>query len=59
MKNDAPSNVVADEAEASDARVVLHDPSEGGLGILGHAVGLVEDDDLEGRSRVRAASSVS
>ena len=47
-----PGHVVADEAEASDARVILHDAAEGGLRVLRHAVRLVEDDDFIWRSWV-------
>lgn len=42
-----PGDVVADEAEPRDARVCLHDAAKGRLGILSHAVGLIENDDLE------------
>ena len=41
------ANIVADDAEADVARVLLDDATESGLGSLGHHVGLVEDDELE------------
>ena len=38
---------VAEEAEAGAARELLDDPAQGELGILGHRVALVQDDELE------------
>lgn len=36
-----PGHIVANEAEASDFRMRLHDAPKGGLSILGHAVGFI------------------
>lgn len=47
-----PADVVADEAEARGARLFLHGTPEGGLGCVGHGVGLVQDDDLKRRARL-------
>lgn len=49
--------VVCDDAEPGVCRVLLHDPTQCHLGGRGHGVGLVEDDELEGRlCRVTARS---
>lgn len=47
-----PSDVVANQAETRDPRVVLHDATERRLRVLSHTVCLVEDDDLERWRRV-------
>ena len=39
--------VVADHAEARGLGVLLHDASERGLGVSGHGVSFVEDDELD------------
>lgn len=39
--------VVADEAEADVVGELLDDPPEGVLGVLGHGVGFVQDNQLE------------
>ncbi|KAI3477930.1 hypothetical protein L1887_60159 [Cichorium endivia] len=48
---DDARHIVAHEAEARDAAVLLHDATQRTLRILRHAVRLVEDDDLERRAR--------
>ena len=40
-------HVVADEAEAGVLGVLLDDAAEGELGVVGHGIGLVEDDELD------------
>lgn len=52
-----PAYVVTDETEAGGARLLLHGPSEGGLSWSRHGVGLVQDDDLKGRTRLPAAKA--
>ncbi len=42
------ADVVADYAEPSALAVVLDDPAQGGLRVVGHRVRLVEHDQLEG-----------
>lgn len=49
---DDAGDIVADEAKAGDFAVRLHGTAQGALGILRHGVGLVEDDDLEGRAGI-------
>mmetsp|Transcript_11711 Transcript_11711/g.47286 ORF Transcript_11711/g.47286 Transcript_11711/m.47286 type:complete len:411 (-) Transcript_11711:24-1256(-) len=49
---DDARDVVADEAEARHVRVGLHGAAQRALRVLGHGVGLVENDDLERRRRV-------
>ena len=43
----SPGHIVADETKSSDLRVRLHDPPQRALGVLGHRVGFVQDDQLE------------
>lgn len=50
-------DVVADHAEAGGTGVLLHDAAKGGLGVSGHSVGLVEDDDLRVELGVREVHS--
>lgn len=38
--------VVGNDAEPRVGRVLLHDPSQGHLGRVGHGVGLVQNDEL-------------
>ena len=49
IKTDILSDVVADDAEARVLGVGLDDPPQGGLRVVGHGVGFVEDADLDGR----------
>lgn len=49
---DDAGDVVAAEAEAGDLGVELHGAPQSALGVLGHGVRLVEDDELVGRARV-------
>jgi len=58
-RSSLPGNVVADETESSDLRVGLHDPPQCALGVLGHRVGFVQDDQLERRLRVNFSVSVN
>lgn len=46
MRVGLPCNVVADETETGDARIRLHDPTKRRLGILGHRVCFIKDDDF-------------
>lgn len=45
-----PADVVTDEAEAGGAGLLLHRPPERRLSRSRHGVGLIQDDDLEGRT---------
>ena len=51
----SPGHIVADETKSSDLRVRLHDPPQRALGVLGHRVGFVQDDQLERGLRVDLA----
>ncbi|EEQ41586.1 hypothetical protein CLUG_05715 [Clavispora lusitaniae ATCC 42720] len=51
---DDARDVVANQAETRHARVVFHGAPQRRLRIVGHGVGLVQDDDLVRRTRVLA-----
>ena len=52
MQRNRPRDIIANETEPRDARIILHDPPERGLGILRHRVGLIKDNDLVRWTRV-------
>ena len=51
-RGDDLGHVVADEAESGVLGVLLDDAAEGELRVVGHGVGLVEDDELAGASEL-------
>ena len=52
--SDDPAHIVADEAEPHRPRLLLHGPPQRGLGVGGHGIRLVEDDELVRRAGTAA-----
>lgn len=59
MEGNSPRDVVADETKPRNLRIRFHDPPQGALSVLGHRIGFIQDDQLEGRLRVNFAVSTS
>jgi hypothetical protein len=56
---DDSADVVADQAELGGPAFFLHRSSQRRLGVTGHGVGLVEDDDFERRAWTAVGSAAA
>ena len=56
---DDSADVVADQAELGRPAFFLHRSSQRRLGVAGHGVGLVEDDDFERRAWTAVGSAAA
>lgn len=57
QRRDNLTDIVADEAEARVAYVFLHDATQGHLGVLGHGIAFIENDEFKLFIEDRACAS--